>query len=637
MCGDGHFSVTRACTVALDPTFVKGEHWIGSYECTDTTSADRFDIRRLDLVVDAVNGSHVKVHTKFAHQDGQGSFKLSGSFDNSTHRMHLRSNGRDAWIRKPSKGTWYTSDLNGHVTSDHRVYMGSKNDDPSCACRDACDLEVINGTKQYHYRCTTHDTCPNAVHVNGAYRVSCGESTQSCTKFQVNRVCSPHDNNPHNDDPCFCTGQIDTSGRGGSCSKPSSKEADLDIAGREYWCHVDSECIVAGPVDTTSMKPTDGGVAYSGLWWATCNPNATTAAPPTTVTQTTTTTATTTTNTTFTTTTTTTTTTTNTTFTTFTTTPTPDPTTVKVQVVAKKGPVKTGQVAKLLGYMDDAQRDRDTAVQNLNSQCGRARAGAKCKKLIKQVNAAERDLAMATLQYKTYTDIGETWSAALILPTDFDACCSNTQALGSVEGAIAASIASQAQITLPIVSLSRGSVVVGVVVKSAREQTRVNDLANACGLCFELWGASLCAHQLGETPCKAMRAPTDPANADAARQGLGWTTTLEAGAAEPSNTLGQAKVALLVAAILLAFVGPVVFLVVRKWRQGQARDDMLTMHTSFANPLYAPEDGDVVGSGTTTKENPLYDELASDGARVGAHWNDTYQESVGAHANAQGQ
>jgi hypothetical protein len=29
MCGDGHFSVTRACTVGASPVFVEGEHWIG--------------------------------------------------------------------------------------------------------------------------------------------------------------------------------------------------------------------------------------------------------------------------------------------------------------------------------------------------------------------------------------------------------------------------------------------------------------------------------------------------------------------------------------------------------------------------------------------------------------------------------
>ena len=270
MCGNGHFSVTRACAVGKKPAFVAGEHWIGNYQCIDNTNPDRIDVRRLDLVVTDATENKVQVIHKLEHQDatdkgiaiGQASYRQVGTFNTSTHRLHFMSDGKSAWIKRPSKN-WYTSDLNGFVTDDLLVYSGSKNGDPNCGCTGECTLDRVFAAPLVMWRCPTHEGCPNADKQGDEWTVGCERAQQSCSTFEVHRVCSPY--NTTEEDACACTGQVDTRGRGGECGSYDDDE-------RGNWCHVDPECIAAGPDDDTNPV-TDGGVARSGLWWGACDPS----------------------------------------------------------------------------------------------------------------------------------------------------------------------------------------------------------------------------------------------------------------------------------------------------------------------------------------------------------------------------
>lgn len=66
---------------ATRPTWQVGEQWIGEYTCEHRQNPDLVDVRRVDLVVTEVNGSHVKVDNHFFHQDGAGEYNMSGTAD----------------------------------------------------------------------------------------------------------------------------------------------------------------------------------------------------------------------------------------------------------------------------------------------------------------------------------------------------------------------------------------------------------------------------------------------------------------------------------------------------------------------------------------------------------------------------
>jgi len=293
MCsGRGHFTLTRTCSVGTKPTFVAGEHWVGSYECFENSHQDKFDIRRLDLMISDVTDTHVKAISQFSHADGLGSFRQIGAFDQESHRLHLIADGPSAWIKRPHS-KWSTTDLDGFVTDDALIFQGSKNNEPICSCIGECKLGYFTGTKNM-WRCPTSDQCPNADRIVdaagtvGDWSVPCGPEPQLCSKFSVHRVCTPP-NKPDTADAatannaCACNGQTDTAGRGGQCETQNSDVASSIYASRGLWCHVDPSCIIAGPGDASSTAgtATEGGVAKSGLWWARCTPETSTTRPET--------------------------------------------------------------------------------------------------------------------------------------------------------------------------------------------------------------------------------------------------------------------------------------------------------------------------------------------------------------------
>ena len=523
-CGNGSFSLTRACTVSSEPTFVAGEHWIGSYRCVDGDDSQRFDVRRLDLVIDDVNGSHVKVHSKLEHQDSegtQGSFRLKGDLA-SSNRLHLVADSKNAWIRKPGgTKTWYTSDLNGYVTSDHLVFKGTKNDDPSCACTSPCLLLPWLNTGKRGFQCDTHEACPNAQLVQGKHTVFCDSSVQLCSQFEVNRVCTPHDKDSSNDDPCSCTGQVDSLGRGGTCASRSD-----DTSSRGAWCHVDSECILAGPDDDKHpdrvVGPEDGGVAKSGLWWATClienavpcvftpwvagectwqAADCTTQAPVGTVTS-----------------------------------------TRRVGTPASNGGTCTGDLSKTekctpsqctveiettVAATTQATTQAPTTARVTTAAATTTQApAATTVQATAAVTAAATTVAATTAAVTTeqpaaasttaqiatdsvtlplttpevVTAVVKYFPVIVVLPTDFNSCCT-PEVANDFADKIADAIADQAKITKPVVQFAPGSVVVTILTANEAEQAAVTKLAGVCSLCFDIKDDKLCAHLQANTAC----------------------------------------------------------------------------------------------------------------------------------------
>ena len=472
---------------------------------------------------------------------------------------------------------------------------------------------------------------------------------QACTKFSVHRVCSPHDKDTSNDNPCLCTGQTDTQGRGGTCTKPTKSEQDLAIAGRGHWCHVDAECIVAGPADG-SGRPASGGAAASGLWWAACDPNATrptpratTAATVVSVTSTTTTTELTTTatttelTTTATTTTavftTTTTTPTSTTSTTTTTTQTKAAATIsstdEVPTTAQVLVVNPNHLAKLKSTADAAKKDRDASKKKYRSDCrdegSAGERNANCAGLLKILQKAEADLTAANRRFKSYATQGEAWSVVLVLEADFDECCATAADRTKAEAGLAKAIAAQANVAGPLVMASRGSVILAVVVKTETEKANVLKVANECGLCFDVPGIQACAHEQGGAPCAPSTSSEDNqstataaegppraldvvanGSANAAMGGRGNTTTLKA---RDANAISGATMGLVVALALLLCSIPCIVVAVHQVTKKRAENKpniIFNSRDGFSNPLYNRDS-------TKEKENPIYDELASDG------------------------
>ena len=405
-------------------------------------------------------------------------------------------------------------------------------------------------------QCETHAECPNAELRGGKNLVFCGSSVQSCSKFSVNRVCTPQDNNPGNDDPCACTGQEDSAGRGAVCKAT----ADDDTKGRGPWCHVDSECILAGPDDKNPDKqsgPDDGGVASSGLWWASCAPEGAqpciltpwvagncipdpncraeaptgtatltssvatpavnggscedlekeepctpsactldviTTAAPTTAAPTTTVAAT---------------------------------TTTRATAVLTTPTVPTTTVAGTTTASDaDATA---TIVQAATTTTTITVASAAATTVAAATTTVRDTTASASTQPTPPTTTAQVTvkysPVTVVLPTDYNACCQDETARDSFGAAVSNSIASQAQISKPRVTFSPGSVVVTILTRNGTEQAAVSKLAAECGLCFGIKDSRVCAHLQSSSACTTGAPPPTTTTTTTSTTTTSTTTT----------------------------------------------------------------------------------------------------------------